>query len=186
MYNNDDELDNESDKDNNSNDEIKEVSYGSDNNSFYKSKDSSNVFVKKIKCNNININLNGIDADFGLPNGNGPIAEAQALDDEGGNSFVSYGENGQSYSGTNSRIVCINNNNNIVIEEPEPPCDVTVDTITGFDRPFGLAHDPVNQRMYVTNEGINLNGNTVSVIDTNTNTSYRYYYRRNFTHRYRI
>ena len=33
-------------------------SYGKDN-SYDKSKDSSSVSVKKIKCNNINVNLNG-------------------------------------------------------------------------------------------------------------------------------
>ena len=32
--------------------------YGKDN-SYDKSKDSSSVTVKKIKCNNINVNLNG-------------------------------------------------------------------------------------------------------------------------------
>ena len=33
-------------------------SYGKDSNNYYKSKDSSD-FIKKIKCNNINANLNG-------------------------------------------------------------------------------------------------------------------------------
>ena len=34
-------------------------SYGKDSNSYDKSKDSNSVTVKKIKCNNINVNLNG-------------------------------------------------------------------------------------------------------------------------------
>ena len=34
-------------------------SYGKDGNSYDKSKDSNSVTVKKIKCNNINVNLNG-------------------------------------------------------------------------------------------------------------------------------
>ena len=39
-----------------------EPEYNSDgkDNSYYKSKDSSNVIVKKIKCNNINVNVNGL------------------------------------------------------------------------------------------------------------------------------
>ena len=37
--------------------------YGKDN-SYDKSKDSSSVTVKKVKCNNINVNLNG-DIDIG-------------------------------------------------------------------------------------------------------------------------
>jgi len=129
---NDDESDNDESEGNdiNSNEEIKEVSYGSDNNNYYKSKDnSSSVFVKKIKCNNINVNLNGVDVDIGLPNGNGPvngpIAEAQAVDEGGeANSFgndLSNGVNGQSDSNTNYRVVCINNNNNIIVEEEEEP-----------------------------------------------------------------
>ena len=34
-------------------------SYGKDSNSYDKSKDSSSAFVKKVKCNNINVNVNG-------------------------------------------------------------------------------------------------------------------------------
>jgi hypothetical protein len=45
-------------------------SYGKDN---YKSNDSS-VIVKKIKRNNINVNINGLDVNTSIPNGNGPIA----------------------------------------------------------------------------------------------------------------
>jgi hypothetical protein len=87
-----------------------------------KSKDSSSsVSIKKIKCNNINANLNGIGVNIGLPNGNGPvtdpIAEAQALDDEGTESFVSNGESRHSDTNTNSRIICINNNDNTVVGE---------------------------------------------------------------------
>ena len=57
--------------------------------------------------------------------------------------------------------------------EPTPPtpspCEVTVDTITGFIDPLGFAYDNVTERMYVTNSGFTVN-NTVSVIDTTTNT----------------
>ena len=47
-----------------------------------------------------------------------------------------------------------------------PPCEITVDTITGLgDSPRGIAHGPGTPYMYVTN----FNNDTVSVIDTNTN-----------------
>ena len=112
--------------------------YGKDNS--YKSKDSSSksVSIKKVKCNNINVNLNGIDADIGgASNGNGPIAEAQETDDEGleTNSFGSdsggsnYGRDGQSDSDTDL-FVCKNNNNNtvVVVNEtiPEPTPEPTI------------------------------------------------------------
>ena len=47
-------------------------------------------------------------------------------------------------------------------------CDVTVDDppIPGFNGPAGVAYDEEHNRMYVTNQG----SNTVSVIDTTTNT----------------
>ena len=120
-------------------DESKYTSYDKDNS--YKSKDSS-VNIKKVKCNNINVNLNGLDVNVGLPFNDGPvtgpIAVAQeAEDDEESNSIErnndkSYdGKDAQSDSDTNSRIVCINNNNNIVVgEEPEPPtCEECFTTV---------------------------------------------------------
>ncbi len=73
-----------------------------------------------------------MDANIGLPFGNGPIAEAQAAEDDEeieSNSFESgSGSNSideQSDSGTDSRIVCINNNNNIIVEEEAelPTCE---------------------------------------------------------------
>jgi hypothetical protein len=91
---------------------------------------------KKVKCNNINVNLNGLDVEIGVPNGNGPVNGVIALaqeaddddDDEKSNSIESNddgnynGKDAQSDSDTNSKIVCINNNNNIVaVGEPEPP-----------------------------------------------------------------
>ena len=113
-------------------------SYGKDNNNYYKSKDSSSnsVNIKKVKCNNINVNLNGIDVNIGAPNGNGPITEAQAAEDERleSNSFGSDSRSGNNYVrdghsdyDTDFRFVCINNNNNTVVavnettpELPEP------------------------------------------------------------------
>src|SRR5215211_6213573 len=105
-------------------DESKYTSYDKDRDSD-KSKDSS-VNIKKVKCNNVNVNVNGLEVNVGLPFNDGPvtgpIAVAQeAEDDEESNSIErnndkSYdGKDAQSDSDTNSRIVCINNNNNIVV-----------------------------------------------------------------------
>ena len=86
-------------------------SYGKDNS--YKSKDSSNVIVKKIKCNNINANVNGFN---GVEVGTLPTAltglatdEAQASDES---EIGASGSDGGRPSGsdTDSRFVCINNN----------------------------------------------------------------------------
>jgi len=124
------------------NDEDKK-SYDKDDRDYDKSKKESNsVFVKKVKCNNINVNLNGINANIGLPNNGpvtGPIAVAQEEvddDDEESNSIEndnarsSDGRDGQSESDTNSRIVCINNNNKIVVgEEIELTCEDCFTTV---------------------------------------------------------
>ena len=56
--------------------------YGKDN-SYDKSKDSSSAFVKKVKCNNINVNVNG-DIDIGASQALSGLAtddEAQAADE---------------------------------------------------------------------------------------------------------
>jgi len=67
------------------------------NKNYLKSQNSD--FIKKIKCNNINSNFNGIGLNIGAPNGNapasGPIAQAQALDeDEETELIVNKGESG--------------------------------------------------------------------------------------------
>ena len=112
----------------------------------YNKDSSSSVSIKKVKCNNINVNLNGIDVNIGgLPN-NGPVTDPVAVakeddddddDDEEieSNSIESdkhesyNGRDGKSDSNTNSRIVCINNNNNIVGEEREPTCEDCFTTV---------------------------------------------------------
>jgi hypothetical protein len=94
------------------------IPYGKDNS--YPFKDSSSVIVKKIKCNNINVNLNGFSGDeIGtLPTALRGLAtdEAQASADEGEVGTSSFGSNdgGGKTSGSDSdpRFVCINNNNN--------------------------------------------------------------------------
>jgi hypothetical protein len=111
--------------------------YGKDN---YKSKDS-NVSIKKLNCNNINANLNNIDASFGSQvdtNGNtDDAADGEALAALEGNEAIAANGLGNSGDSDNNRVfvdrqndfvfVCINNNDNVVVvdnkttpEEPEP------------------------------------------------------------------
>ena len=92
-----------------------EPEYPSDN-SYDKSKDSSTV-IKKINCNNINSNNNGVDVNLGIPNGNDALVEAQA-EDEAATANGLYGEK----NNNNFKFVCSNDNNNInIVEEPIPP-----------------------------------------------------------------
>ncbi len=98
-------------------------SYGKDSNSYYKSKDSN------VKCNNINANLNGFNGvDINaLPTAlRGLATEAQASADEGeiGASSSGSDEGGRtSGSDSDSRFVCIDNNDFTVVEEEEPTCE---------------------------------------------------------------
>jgi hypothetical protein len=103
-------------------------SYGKDNS--YKSKDSSNVIVKKEKCNNINVNVNGFN---GIEVGTLPTAlnglatdEAQAADEgEVGASSSGSGSGRPSGSDSDSRFVCIDNNDFAVTEgngDETDPC----------------------------------------------------------------
>jgi hypothetical protein len=98
-------------------------SYGKEDNRYDKFKDSSNVIVKNIECNNINVNNNGFnEAELNSlqPFLNGLASEeAQALADEGeigASSIVSDGGR-PSGSDTDFRVVCIYNNDNVVVEE---------------------------------------------------------------------
>ena len=120
-------------------------SYGKDSNSNDKSKDSSNVIEKKIKCNNINVNVNGFN---GVEVGTLPTAlnglatdEAQATDEGeiGASSFGSggSGNDGRPSSGQGSDKWCINNNKFVVVEaetpEPEPEEPLTCEECFGVD-----------------------------------------------------
>jgi hypothetical protein len=100
-----------------------------------KSKDSKSDLLKKLKCNNINANINNVDASFGSPpveddtnvaNGG---ADSEALAAQGGESISANGlMNGGGRDGDRNfvdrendfRFVCINNNNNTVIGGEEP------------------------------------------------------------------
>ena len=104
--------------------------YGQDN--YDKKSDAKNVSVKSIKCNNVNVNVNGLELD-GLPPSLGGLLNG-GEGDEGQHGANSYGSNG--YGGQQSgydnnknsfKFVCINNNNNTVIGggEPVPPVPPT-------------------------------------------------------------
>lgn len=118
--------------------------YGKDN-----SYDKSSVTVKKNKCNNINVFLNGDISVSPISDLGALAADAQAKD-EGANGNDGRGNDGRS-SGhdSNSGFVCINKNTNIdksaeAPEEPgeeptEPDCDAGVDCIFGNLNPTQLA-----------------------------------------------
>ena len=89
--------------------------------------DRKQVSVSPLNCNNINVNVNGFNGAT-LPTALSGLAtdEAQAAD-EGevgasslGNGGGSDGGGRPSGSDSDSRFVCINNNNNIVVEGEEP------------------------------------------------------------------
>jgi hypothetical protein len=133
------------------------------NDNYHKSQNSE--LVKKIKCNNINANLNGIGVSLGDPTNDNTLAEAQAGDDEGQatTADVNGWGNGYNQNGNNFRFVCINNNDNennvVVVNEttpipPEPTTAILIVTKTTIcDRQeFG---DFCN-----FNPKINVNGNT--------------------------
>ncbi|HET7642009.1 MAG TPA: hypothetical protein VFK40_00755 [Nitrososphaeraceae archaeon] len=88
--------------------------YAKDNN-YVKAQYSD--FIKKIKCNNINSNLNGLNVNTLPGSTTAEDIGAQTLknDDVSANSF------GNSYERNNGKFAfdCINNNNNIVVEEVE-------------------------------------------------------------------
>ena len=84
----------------------------------YKKSDKKDVSVKSIKCNNVNVNVNGLELNV-LP----PALATLLQGDEGERGAGSYGSNGNggSYGGGHSgsdgdfKFICINNNNNTVV-----------------------------------------------------------------------
>ena len=156
-----------------------ESEYYGMNNNYYKSEDRSVT----IDCNNFNINPNGLKRDAftgsNVADGLNPLAQEESMsssssdndDNEGirANSIINSDERNSQYKLDEDVVVkCLYNNDNEIspTPPPPPPC-VTVDTITGLgDSPFGIAYDPVHERMFVANIGTT----TVSIIDTNTNT----------------
>jgi hypothetical protein len=83
--------------------------------------DKKDVSVQSLKCNNINVNINGLELNV-LPSFLGGEVAAEASESQtDANSFAN--NNGGSNSGSqinDFRFICINNNNNTVIEEQPP------------------------------------------------------------------
>jgi len=100
--------------------------YGQDN--YDNKSDAKNVSVKSIKCNNVNVNVNGLELD-GLPPSLGGLLNGGEGDEGqyGANSYGSNGYGGQQsdYDNNNNsfKFVCINNNNNTVVVVEEPPVE---------------------------------------------------------------
>jgi hypothetical protein len=95
-------------------------------------KDRKNVNVNSLKCNNINVNVNGLELDV-LP----PALSTLLTNGETHVNAYSYGSGTGNYGSTSSsgseindfRFICINNNNNTVVRggegEEEPPVPPT-------------------------------------------------------------
>ena len=128
----------------------------------YKKSDKKDVTVKSVKCNNVNVNVNGLELTVLPPT----LANLLSSGDEGERGAASYGsngygnggsyDNGQSGSDGDFKFVCINNNNNTVVSvnettpEPEPEpltCEecfeefLSPDEITTFEELFGSPLD---------------------------------------------
>jgi hypothetical protein len=94
-------------------------------------KSDRNVSVSSLKCNNINVNVNGLSLEVFPPflSDSGLAAEATEGNTDA-NSFADNGANGGSEI-NDFRFICINNNNNTVITEEEelvppiPPVPLT-------------------------------------------------------------
>ena len=107
--------------------------------SYDKSKDNS-VTVKKIKCNNINVNLNGFSGNTidTAPPGLAALATEAQAEDEGangasGNNGREGGDGRSSGHDSNSRFICINNNDNsggATDDGEEQSCDDCVAAIS--------------------------------------------------------
>src|SRR5215216_1984305 len=91
-------------------------------------KDRKDVSVKSIKCNNINVNVNGLELNLTSVPFLSNLLASEANADEGERGANSYGSGSGSYDdkksdSDNFRFVCINNNNNTVVAVNEPPSE---------------------------------------------------------------
>ena len=92
-------------------------------NNYDKKSSGKDVSVKSIKCNNINVNVNGLEL-TALPSSlSGLLASEAEAADEGQYGASSYGSSGgqSGYDNNSFKFVCINNNNNTVVVGEEPP-----------------------------------------------------------------
>ena len=137
-------------------------SYGKDNN--YKSKDSSSAIIKKINCNNINVNLNGLDINATAASGSGDTndgaVESARLMENGNANNGGYGERNNNYAqrGNDFTFVCINNNNNTIVVGPDSPPPLP----PGNSPPVPLED---NANLIVIKHVINDNGGTGTASD---------------------
>ena len=76
------------------------------NDNYYTSQNSD--FIKKIKCNNINANFNGVEANMGTDDSLEDLGAESIQDDASANAYG----NGERYSGKFD-LDCININNNV-------------------------------------------------------------------------
>jgi hypothetical protein len=95
----------------------------------YKKSDKKDVSVNSIKCNNVNVNVNGLELNLSsVPFLSGLLASEA---NEGQTGASSYGSGSGSYgdksrSDGDFKFVCINNNNNtVVVPPPVPPVPET-------------------------------------------------------------
>ena len=102
-----------------------EPGYGMDKDKKSNGKD---VSVKSIKCNNVNVNVNGLELNLtSVPFLSGLLASEAHEGERGASSYGSDGSYGdKSRSDGDFKFICINNNNNTVIgvddgETPIPP-----------------------------------------------------------------
>ncbi len=90
-----------------------------------KKEDKKNVSVQSLKCNNINVNVNGLELSVLPPFlGGGEVAAEAVEPNTDASSFAGIGGANDGSEINDFRFICINNNNNTVVgddEEPIPP-----------------------------------------------------------------
>jgi hypothetical protein len=84
-----------------------------------KKEDKKSVSVSSLKCNNINVNVNGLELDVFPPFLGGGDLAAEAVEPNTEGSSFAAGNNGDGSQINDFRFICINNNNNTVIEREE-------------------------------------------------------------------
>jgi hypothetical protein len=156
------------------------------NKNYYKSQ--NNDLIQKLKCNNINANLNNIDASIGS---SGPVedgdtngANGEALAVQGGEAISANGDRNFVDRENDFSVVCINNNNNTVIGEEEEPiselCEecfaansnlqtAFLDSLVEFDGGFSFAFtDPPNTGFIIIGPGTDTIEQFCNMIETSS------------------
>jgi hypothetical protein len=142
---------------------------------YDKSKDNRSDLIKKLKCNNINANLNNVDATFGSPADTDGGADT-ALAAQGGEALSTNGlMNGGGRDGERNferendfSFVCINNNDNTVIGDVEPISDLCEEcfainsTLQTAIEELLANFDGVGVAGVVTTDGVNEIGESIT------------------------